>query len=152
MTSDVTGSSLLSVAGELMGINVVFDDRERQLGFAVPVDMIREVLPTLLKHGQVVRSWIGCYVKAVTDQLASQRGLPSKRGALVSEVIAGGPAAQAGLQVGDVVLSFDGRPIARHQDLAYAATRTPPGKTVLIKVWRGRGQHVLSLRPTRKPE
>ncbi|MFH2009091.1 MAG: trypsin-like peptidase domain-containing protein [bacterium] len=146
------GGPLVNQSGEVVGINVTFDDRQRQLGFAVPINMIRDVLPTLLKHGRVSRSWVGIYVKEVTPQHATTLGLVPARGALVSEVVAGGPAAQAGLQVGDVVLSFDGKAVTKHQELTFAAARTPSGRTVLVKVWRGKREHVLSLRLERKPE
>jgi serine protease Do len=146
------GGPLINVSGEVVGINVLADDRERPLGFAVPINLIRDVLPTLLAHGQVTRSWLGIYAKAVTEALARKAGLGKARGALVSEVIAGGPAAQAGLRVGDVILQFDGKAVTRHADLAFAATRAPSGRTVLVKVWRGGREHVLSVRPQRKPQ
>ena len=79
-------------------------------------------------------------------------GLDKARGALVSEVVAGGPAAQAGLRAGDIILQFDGKAVNRHQDLPFTAARLPSGKTVLVRVWRGRAAHVLSLRVERKPE
>ena len=122
------------------------------MSFAVPINLIRDVLPTLLKHGRVTRSWLGIYAKPVTGAQAVKVGLGKARGALVSEVIAGGPAAQAGLRVGDVILQFDGKTVTRHQDLAYAAARATSGKTGLVKVWRGGREHVLSLRLQRKPQ
>jgi len=146
------GGPLINSSGEVVGINVLFDHRQRALSFAVPINLIRDVLPTLLKHGRVTRSWLGIYAKPVTATRAAKVGLGKSRGALVSEVIAGGPAAQAGLRVGDVILQFDGKTVARHQDLAFAAARATSGKTVLVKVWRGGGEHVLSLRLERKPQ
>lgn len=146
------GGPLINTSGEVIGINVMADPRRRAMGFAVPINLIRDVLPTLLKHGRVTRSWVGIYVKPVTGAQAAKVGLGKARGALVSEVIAGGPAAQAGLRVGDVILLFDGKAVTRHQDLAYAAARATSGKTVLVKVWRGGREHVLSLRLQRKPQ
>jgi serine protease Do len=145
------GGPLINASGEVVGINVLFDHRRRAMGFAVPINLIRDVLPALLKHGRVTRSWVGIYVQPVTAALAAKAGLGKPRGALVSEVIAGGPAALAGLKLGDVILQFDGKAVSRHQDLAYAAARMPSGKTVLVKVWRGGREHVLSLRLQRKP-
>ncbi len=146
------GGALINTSGEVVGINVQADQRRRAMSFAVPINLIRDVLPVLLKHGRVTRSWVGIYAKPVTEAQATKAGLGKARGALVSEVIAGGPAAQAGLRVGDIVLQFDGKPVTRHQDLAYAAARSPSGKTVLVKVWRGGRQHVMSLRLQRKPQ
>lgn len=146
------GGALINTSGEVVGINVLADHRRRALGYAVPINLIREVLPVLLKHGRVTRSWLGIYAKAVTEAQAKKAGLGKARGALVSEVIAGGPAAQAGLRVGDVILQFDGKAVTRHSDLAHAAARAPEGKTVLVKVWRGGREHVLSLRLQRKPQ
>lgn len=146
------GGPLINSSGEVVGINVMADQRQRAMSFAVPINLIRDVLPTLLKHGRVTRSWVGIYVQPVTQAQAAKTGLGNARGALVSEVIAGGPAAHAGLRVGDVILQFDGKAVTRHQDLAYAAARTPSGKTVLVKVWRAGREHVLSLRLQRKPQ
>jgi serine protease Do len=146
------GGPLINTSGEVVGINVLFDGRQHAMSFAVPINMIRDVLPTLLKHGRVTRSWLGIYAKPVTAAQATKIGLGKARGALVSEVIAGGPAAQAGLRVGDVILQFDGKAVIRHQDLAYAAARAVSGKTVLVKVWRQSKEHVLSLRLQRKPQ
>jgi len=146
------GGPLVNASGEVVGINVTFDDRQRQIGFAVPINMIRDVLPTLLKHGRVSRSWVGVYVKEVTPKHAQTIGLRPVRGALVSEVVAGGPAGLAGLVVGDVILSFDGKAVTTPLELTFAAARTPSGRTVLVKVWRGKREHVLSLRLERKPQ
>jgi serine protease Do len=146
------GGPLLDAAGAVVGINVTFDDRERPLSFAVPVNVIRDVLPALLKHGQVDRSWLGIYVQEVPPERAVSLGLGAPRGALVTEVVAGGPAALAGILPGDVVLEFDGKGIARHVDLSFAAARTPSDKTVVVKLWRGQKEHALSVRLERKPQ
>ncbi len=146
------GGPLINTSGEVVGINVMADDRQRAMSFAVPINLIRHVLPTLLKHGRVTRSWLGIYVKPVTTAQATKIGLGKARGALVSEVIAGGPAARAGVRVGDVILRFDGKAVIRHQDLAYATARAMSGKTVLVKLWRQSREHVVSLRLQRKPQ
>jgi len=146
------GGPLLNAAGEVVGLNVLFDERERPLGFAVPVNVVRDVLPSLLKHGQVDRSWLGLYVKALPPDRAKAAGLSAPRSALVTEVVAGGPAALAGIQAGDVILEFDGKAIARHVDLSFAAARTPSDKTVVVKLWRDRRSHALSVRLERKPQ
>jgi S1-C subfamily serine protease len=146
------GGALLNTAGEVVGINVTPPDGERPIGFAVPINLVRDVLPTLLEHGQVARSWLGLYVKAVTAKRARALGLPAPRGALVSEVVPGGPAAQAGLRPGDVILSFGGQDIGRHVELSFAAARTPTGKAVVVKIWRDGRRHALSVRPERKPQ
>lgn len=146
------GGPLLNAAGEVVGINVTFEDRERPLSFGVPINVIRDVLPTLLRHGQVDRSWLGIYVQEVPTERATALGLGAPRGALVTEVVQGGPAALAGLRSGDVVLEFDGKTIARHLDLSFAAARTPSDKTVVVKLWRDRREHALSVRLERKPQ
>jgi len=146
------GGALLNTAGEVVGINVTPPDGVRPIGFAVPINLVRDVLPTLLEHGQVARSWLGLYVKAVTAKRARALGLPAPRGALVSEVVPGGPAAQAGLRPGDVILSFGGQDIGRHVELSFAAARTPSGKSVVVKIWRDGRRHALSVRPERKPQ
>jgi S1-C subfamily serine protease len=146
------GGPLLNASGQVVGINMVFDDEARPLGFSVPINLVRDVLPTLLKHGQVARSWVGIYVKPVTVAAAQKTGLGGARGALVSEVVPGGPAAQAGIRAGDIILEFDGKAVGRHMELTFAAARTPSGKTVIVKLWRDRREHALSLRLERKPQ
>ncbi len=146
------GGPLVNAAGEVVGINVMLDDRQRAMGFAVPINMIRDVLPTLLRDGQVTRSWVGIYARPVTRALATRLGMGKPRGALVGEVIPGGPGARAGLRPGDVILEFDGKRVVRHQDLAFAAAREPSGKTVQVKIWRHRREHLLSLELQRKPQ
>lgn len=146
------GGPLLNVAGEVVGINLLLDARRRPMGFAVPIALVRPILPTLLAKGEVERAWLGIYVKGLTPEQAKGLGLAGPRGALVSEVVPGGPAAQAGIQAGDVILAFGASAISRHVELTYLATRAPVGKAVLVKLWRGGREHTLSLRPQRKPQ
>lgn len=146
------GGPLLNVAGEVVGINLLLDARSRPMGFAVPIALVRPILPTLLAKGEVERAWLGIYVKGVTPEQAKALGLSGPRGALVSEVVAGGPADQAGIQAGDVILAFGSSTITHHVELTYLATRAPVGKSLLVKLWRGGREHTLSVRPQRKPQ
>jgi len=146
------GGPLLNVAGEVVGINLLLDARQRPMGFAVPIALVRPILPTLLARGEVERAWLGIYVKAVPAEKAKSLGLAGPRGAFVSEVVPGGPADQAGIQAGDVILAFGRSAISHHVELTYLATRAPVGKSVVVKVWRGGREHTLTVRPQRKPQ
>src|SRR5262249_46769690 len=86
---------------------------------------------------RVVRSWIGIHIQAVTRKLAKSFGLDEPKGALVAEVVPGAPAAKAGLQPGDVILSFGGQPIKKHSDLPWLASTAGVGSKVALKVLRG---------------
>ena len=102
---------LLDTAGRVIGINTAIRDRANGIGFAIPINMIREILPRLLKDGKIRRSAIGISVSSVLPDDVARLGLPSSEGALVRVVIAGGPAERAGLAVDDVILSVDGKPV-----------------------------------------
>lgn len=147
-----SGGPLLNVSGEVIGLCVAWGARERDVGFAVPASLLRELLPTLIQHGQVNRGWVGIYVVAAPEALARQAGQPPGRGALVSEVIQGGPADRAGIRPGDLLLEFDGRALAGHQDLPLVAARTPADQVVQVKLWRSGQLHSVSLRLERKPQ
>ena len=135
-----SGGPLLNVRGEVIGINTaIVSDRASNLGigFAIPINVVRELLPQL-RTGKVTRGRIGVQITAVQPEAVEAFGLSSRRGAVVSTVEPSGPAAKGGLRPGDVVIEYDGEPIANTNDLQDKVVATAPGTTVPIVVMRDR--------------
>jgi serine protease Do len=134
-----SGGPLINARGEMIGINTAIVSRTGGsigIGFAVPVNLAKFVVPQLAESGQVVRGWLGVTAQPLTSELAAGLRLPQAEGALVSQVWEGSPAAAAGLRRGDVIVEIDGRKISRTTDLSLLVAATPVGKTVNLAVLR----------------
>ena len=133
-----SGGPLLNTQGEVVGINTAIFTRSGGsigIGFAIPVNMAKDLLPQL-KEGKVIRGWLGVMIQAVTPELKEKLDLKDEKGALVADVTKGGPADKAGIQRGDVIVSFDGREIKEMNELPYLVASTPVGKRVKVEVIR----------------
>src|SRR5437764_13986735 len=97
--------------GEVIGINVAIYAAGQRIGFAIPVDRAKKVIQDLLRYGQVHSAWIGAVTATVTPEESKRLGLRATRGALVSRIFSGSPAADAGLRAGDVITTVAGKPI-----------------------------------------
>ncbi|HWA77598.1 MAG TPA: trypsin-like peptidase domain-containing protein [Polyangiaceae bacterium] len=135
-----SGGPLLDTAGRVVGINTAIRDRANGIGFAIPINMIREILPRLIKDGKIRRSAIGISVSSVLPDDVARLGLASSEGALVRVIIAGGPAERAGLAVDDVILSVDGKPVSGPERLRWVASLAGVGSVVTVRVARGARQ------------
>src|SRR5262245_27621586 len=134
-----SGGPLINARGEVIGINSAIFSRTGGsvgIGFAVPVNLAKFVVPQLAESGQVVRGWLGVTAQPLTAELAAGLRLPRSEGALVSQVWEGSPAATAGLKRGDVIVEMDGRKIGRTTDLSLLVAATPVGKDVKVSVLR----------------
>ncbi len=131
-----SGGPLLNLDGEVIGINTAINPQANTIGFAVPVNMAREILPQLEETGHVVRGWLGVAVQPMTPDLADALGLESQEGALVSQVTKGGPAEKVGLERGDVIVRFGTKDIHRMRELPRAVAGTSPGTDVDVVVLR----------------
>ncbi|HEX8947778.1 MAG TPA: DegQ family serine endoprotease [Dissulfurispiraceae bacterium] len=134
-----SGGALISIRGELIGINTAIFSTSggyQGIGFAIPSNMAKSVMDSLIKRGKVVRGWLGLSIQPITPELAGQFGLKDEKGALVGDVVEGSPAERAGLQRGDVVVEFDGKEVRDPAGLRNMAANTPPGKEVTLKVLR----------------
>ncbi len=131
-----SGGPLFNTKGEVVGINTAIVAGGQGIGFAIPVNMAKAVITQLRETGKVTRGWLGVSVQPVTPELARSFGMKEEKGALISEVIKDSPAEKAGLQAGDVILEFDGRPIADMHELPRLAAVTPVGKKSRVKVLR----------------
>ena len=130
-----SGGPLVNVKGEVIGINTLIVLGRENLGFAIPINMAKQILPALMK-GKVAYGYLGITPQEITPELAEMMKLPSTEGTLVSEVQEGTPAAEAGLQKGDVIIEFDGKKVDSRNTLYNIVAETPPGKNVKIKVIR----------------
>jgi serine protease Do len=134
-----SGGPMFNLAGEVIGINTaIFSPSGGSIGigFAIPSALARPIIEQLRTSGKVQRGWIGVRIQPVTDEIAESLGLDKARGALVSDVDPTGPSAKAKLQPGDIILSFDGKPIDRTRQLPRMVAETPPDKTVKMTIWR----------------
>ena len=135
-----SGGPLLNLRGEVVGINTaILSDRASNLGigFAVPINIVRELLPQL-RTGKITRGMIGVSIQGapISPAQAEAMGLKERKGAVVSTVAPNGPAAKAGLEPGDVVTEFNGRPVNNDRALVEMVVATKPGTTVPVKVIR----------------
>jgi serine protease Do len=134
-----SGGPLINLRGEVVGINSAIFSRTGGnigIGFAVPINLAKELLPQLKEKGKVTRGWLGVLIQKVTPEIAESLGLDEARGALVADVVKDGPAAASGLKVGDVIVEFDGRPVHESNELPLMVAREPIGKQVTVKVQR----------------
>jgi serine protease Do len=133
-----SGGPLLNTRGEVVGINsaiVAGSGGSIGIGFAIPINMAKDLLPQL-KEGKVIRGWLGVMIQGITSELKESFKLKREEGALVSEVSPGGPAEKAGIEEGDVIVSFDGKKIQEMSDLPIVVASTPVGKMVTVEVIR----------------
>ncbi len=134
-----SGGPLFNMTGEVVGINTAIFSQSGGnigIGFAIPVDLVKNLLPQLETKGAVTRGWLGVSVQPVTPELARSFGLDKQRGALVGDVMAQGPAEKAGIKRGDVIVSYDGKKIDDASALPTLVASTPVGKTVPVEVLR----------------
>jgi len=131
-----SGGPLLNLAGEVIGINTAINPNANTIGFAVPIDMAKAVLPQLRASGHVTRGWLGVVIQGLSPEIAEKLGLSETKGALVSRVIEDGPGAKAGIEEGDVIREFDGKPVDDYDDLPRIVASTPVNKKVDISVIR----------------
>jgi serine protease Do len=134
-----SGGPLINAQGQAIGINAaIFTQTGGSvgIGFAIPINLAKPVLTQLADSGRVVRGYLGVTVQRVTPDLAKSFGLAGARGALVASVVEGAPAARAGVKPGDVITDYDGRALARSDDLPRAVAETPVGREVPLTVVR----------------
>lgn len=134
-----SGGALVSATGELIGINSQIlspTGGNIGIGFAIPVNMARNVMHQLISGGTVRRGSLGVTIQSLTPEAVSRLGLQTARGALVASVVSRGPAERAGVRPGDVITAFNGNPVDDPNALRNAVARTLPGSQVELTVWR----------------
>src|ERR1043165_8453246 len=123
-----SGGPLINTKGEVVGINTAILAEGKGIGFAIPISMAKDIAPQLQEKGHVTRGWFGVSIQELTPELTKSFGLKDRKGALVTQVVPGSPAEKAGLEQGDVILTFDGKEIAESKDLPRIVALTPAGK------------------------
>lgn len=134
-----SGGPLINLQGEVVGINTAIYSRTGGnvgIGFAIPINVAKELMPQLRTKGKVTRGWIGVMIQKVTPEVATAMGLADAQGARIAEIMPDGPAQEAGLTVGDVIVSFNGREVHDSSDLPLLVARTPIGETADLVVVR----------------
>jgi serine protease Do len=143
-----SGGPLVNLKGEVVGINSAIYSRSGGnigIGFAIPINLAKELIPQLKEKGKVVRGWLGVYIQKVTPEIAESLKLESSHGALVADVMDDTPAGEAGVQVGDVIVEFDGHPVKESTDLPLLVARTPIGKRAQMKIIRDGAEKTLTV-------
>jgi serine protease Do len=144
-----SGGPLFNLNGEVVGINSQIYSRSggyMGLSFAIPIDVANNVRQQLVSTGKVTRGRIGVQIQEVTAQIAEAFGVDRPRGALVGQVLDGGPAEKAGIKTGDVILSVDGKVVERSAQLPGVISAIKPGESAKIEVWRDKAPKVLSVK------
>ena len=131
-----SGGPLLNLKGEVVGINAAIRANANGIGFAIPINMVKELLPILLREGKVVRSALGVVVDPVNEAEAARLKRPDRKGAWIKMVQPGGGADRAGLQAEDIILSFDGKVVPDPNQLRWLASLAGVGRTVTVRVQR----------------
>jgi serine protease Do len=131
-----SGGPLFNLRGEVIGINTAIISGGQGIGFAIPINMAKALLPQLKNRGKVVRGWLGVVIQKVTPELAKGFGLKESEGALVSDVMEDSPASKAGIKRGDVIVSFDGKRIKEMDQLPRIVAATVVGKGVKVGLIR----------------
>jgi serine protease Do len=134
-----SGGPLINTRGEVVGINTAIFSTTggyQGIGFSIPSNMARAVMESLIKEGKVTRGWLGVTIQPITKELADQFGLDNDEGSLVSDVVQGSPAEQAGLKRGDIIMEYRGKKMGNPTELRNAVASTPPGTEAKLGVVR----------------
>jgi serine protease Do len=143
-----SGGALVDAEGRLIGINTAILSRSggnQGIGFAIPTNLSRDVMESLVRDGKVTRGYLGVLIQDVTPALAQEFKLKDRQGALVGDVVPDGPAEKAGLKSGDVVLEFNGKAVRDSRQLKLQVARVKPGENVPVTVLRNGSSKTLNV-------
>lgn len=140
-----SGGPLLNLAGEVIGINTAVNAGAQGIGFAIPANTVKSVLSTLIEDGKVVRPWMGVYIQTMNSELAQQLGTKTTEGAVLSGVMTGSPAEQAGLQQGDIVLSINNQKVTDASNVTDFIQKKKVGEKVNLLVERNGSQKTVTV-------
>jgi serine protease Do len=140
-----SGGPLVNLEGEVIGINSSIIAGGQGIGFAIPSNTAKSIVAQLKDKGKVIRGWIGVSIQTVTPEIARALGIKEPEGALVGDVVPDGPADKGGIKRGDVIVSFNGKPVKRANDLPMIVADTPVGKTVDVNVIRDKKEMTVKI-------
>ena len=138
-----SGGPLINLRGEVVGINTAIFSRtggNLGIGFAIPINLAKSILPELIEKGKVTRGWLGVTIQPITPEIAESLGLERDRGALVADVAKDSPAAQSGIRAGDVIVEYNGKEIKTSNDLPLLVAQTPVGSSAKLTVLRDKNR------------
>ena len=131
-----SGGPLFNMKGEVIGINTAIIPQGQGIGFAIPIDTAKPLIPQLVSYGEITRGYLGVNIQTITPDLAEALNIDESKGALVADVIAGSPAEKSGLKRGDIIVDFDGKNIEDSHDLPVKVAATPVDEEVQVTVLR----------------
>ena len=131
-----SGGPLVNLKGQVIGVNTAIVAAGQGIGFAIPINMVKRVVDQLVDKGKVVRGWLGVALQPLSPDLAQSLGLAGTNGAVVGSTITGSPAAQAGLQQGDVIIAYDSTPVDDYRHVQRLVAETRVGKSVTLQIVR----------------
>ena len=140
-----SGGPLLNLDGRVVGINTAIVSSGQGIGFAIPINMARDIMTQLINRGRVVRGWLGIGIQDLSPELAAGFGVKEDAGVLVADVMKDGPAAAAGLRPGDVIVEFGGSAVKDVPDLQKRVAAVEPGRAAPVKVMREKKGVTLSV-------
>ena len=149
-----SGGALVDAEGRLIGINTAIFSRtggNQGIGFAIPTDLAREVMVSLVDYGKVTRGYLGVMIQDINPALAHQFKLKGNNGALVGDVVPDGPADKAGFKSGDVVTQYNGKPVVDSRHLKLMVGATAPGETAQVKILRDGSEQSLDVKVKELP-
>ena len=146
-----SGGPLINARGEVIGINAAISRKARNIGFAIPINQVRAILPHLKRDGRVARGYLGVTLRDLDHDLSKSLKLPPSSGALVQDVSDGSPGARAGIKPYDVIVSVDGSRVHTNDDLIRHIAARPPGAGTTLQVLRDGREQAVSLRLGERP-
>jgi serine protease Do len=131
-----SGGPLINLRGEVVGINTAIVPYAQGIGFAVPINMAKQVMNDLIEHGEVKRGWMGVSLQTLTPGFAETYKIPSNEGAIIADIVKGSPAEKAGFKRGDVIVSVDGKNVKSSQDVVLGIRNKLMGQNAVIEFYR----------------
>jgi serine protease Do len=141
-----SGGPLFNINGDVIGINTAIINFAQGIGFAIPSNMVQNVMNQLISKGRVVRGWLGVGIQPVTADLASKFNVKEEEGVLVNEVFEGDPASKGGMQPGDIIVKLDGKVVDTPQTLSRFIAQLQPGKDTTFEIIRDGKSKNLTIR------
>jgi serine protease DegQ len=149
-----SGGALIDTRGNLVGINTAIYSNSggsMGIGFAIPINLVKQIMESIIKTGSVTRGWIGVEPQNISSELSSSFDLTNKHGILITGVLEGGPADRAGMRPGDVLIGINNEPIKDVRDLLNKIAQTEPGHMLKIQVIRKSKEFDMQLQVGKRP-
>jgi serine protease Do len=146
-----SGGPLLNIEGRVIGINTAIYAQAQGIGFAIPVDRAKKIIQDLLRYGQVHSAWIGAVTATLTPEEAKRIGSRATRGALIARVFSNSPAQAAGLKIGDVIVSVDGRPVDSRESFSTYTSTAASGQPLSLVISREGSSRTVAVQSTEAP-